>query len=277
MPPFDIAFLHASAHGVIAAVHLPETPAGTLPDPVAESVLATLPAAEAEFARTLRAYRQVSFVGGRIALRHACAQLGYQVPPILPDDRSRPVLPAALAGSISHKRDLAVGMASQAAFGTLGVDLEDYAPARPGIAEHVLRDRELAEIAELPDHRRWIALLVRFSIKESVYKALDPYVRRYVGFHEAIVHPDLQGAARVELVLAGGEGPFAVDARYEWLYGRLLTSVRIRPVEPPRVGPPRVVPPQDASRGVTRETASTLATPDPAQYHPAGRREPQET
>ena len=39
-------------------------------------------------------------------------------------------------------------------------------------------------------------------------------------------------AAVVELALAQGEGPFDVDARYEWLRGRILTSVRIRPRGP---------------------------------------------
>lgn len=227
MTPFDVAFHHASAHGVLAAVHIPDAP-----DPVPAAVLASLPGPEAEFAKTLGGFRQVSFVGGRIALRAACTQLGHQVPPILPDERGRPVLPGALAGSISHKRDLAVGMVSSSTHGTLGIDLEDYAPARLGIASHVLCDAEHQAIADLPENRRWIALLVRFSIKESVYKALDPYVQRYVAFKEAHVEPDLEGAARVELALAGGEGPFAVDARYEWLRGRLLTSVRIR--RPPR-------------------------------------------
>lgn len=225
---FDLAFHHATQHGVLAAVHIPDSP-----DPVPDDVLARLPPAEAVHARSLRAYRQVSFVGGRLALRQACAQLGHQVPPILPDARNRPQLPVSLAGSISHKKDLAIGMVSPASLGTLGVDLEDYQPQRLGIASQVLSPRELAEIAELPDNRRWIALLVRFSIKESIYKALDPYVHRYVGFHEAEVEPDLQGGARVRLQLANGEGPFGVDARYEWLHGRLLTSVRIRPLNSP--------------------------------------------
>ena len=158
-----MAFHHASAHGVITAIHIPDAP-----DPVPETVLAHLPAPEAEYARTLRAYRQVSFVGGRLALRHACLQLGHQVPPILPDGRGRPRIPPGLSGSISHKRDLAVGMASLSTHGTVGVDLEDYAPARPGIASQVLCGPELAAIAELPYNRRWIALLVRFSIKESI-------------------------------------------------------------------------------------------------------------
>jgi enterobactin synthetase component D len=180
--PFDVAFHHASAHGVMTAIHIPDSP-----DPVPESVLSTLPPAEAAFARTLRAYKQVSFVGGRIALRTAATQLGHQVGPILPDDGGGPTLPAGLA-------------------------LE-----------------ERTAISELPENRRWIALLVRFSIKESIYKALYPYVRRYVGFHEALVEPDVQGSAKVELRLAKGEGPFRVEARYEWLHGKLLTSARIKP------------------------------------------------
>jgi phosphopantetheine--protein transferase-like protein len=132
-------------------------------------------------------------------------------------------------GSISHKRNMAVGMVARDGLGTLGVDLEDYAPARLRIIEHVLTEAECAELAPLPEDRRWIALLMRFSIKESIYKALDPYVGRYVGFHEAEVRPDLHGDAEVTLNLKNDEGPFEVRARYEWLWGRLLTSVRIRP------------------------------------------------
>jgi 4'-phosphopantetheinyl transferase EntD len=119
-------------------------------------------------------------------------------------------------------------MVARAAHGSLGVDLEDYAPARLGIADKILVPEELDVLASLPEERRWIALILRFSIKEAVYKALDPYVRRYVDFHEAIVHPDLHGQAEVRLALAKGDGPFDVEARYEWLHGRIVSSVRIR-------------------------------------------------
>lgn len=223
MRPYDIAFHHATPHGVLAAVHLPDSS-----DPVPEPVLATLPAEEAAFARTLKAYRQVSFVGGRVALRRACAQLSADPPPILPDDHGTPRLPEHLAGSITHKRTLAIGMVGQSHNGTLGVDLEEYEPARPRIARSILTEAEHQAIDGLPEHRRWISMLTRFSLKESIYKALNPYVRRYVGFHEAEVEPELGGGAKVRLQLEHGEGPFEVDARFEWLRGKLLTSVRIR-------------------------------------------------
>lgn len=223
MSDFSVAFHHATPHGVVSAIHIPDAP-----DPVPDGVLTRLPEAEAELARTLRGYRQVQFVGGRLALRLACEQLGVRPPPLLSDDRGAPRLPPGVAGSISHKGGLALAMAARATQGTLGVDLEDYGPPRPQIAPRVLTPDELAAVDALPPDRRWFGILLRFSVKESIYKALDPYVRRYVGFHEARVTPDLHGRAAIELLLANGEGPFEVDGRYEWLRGRVMTSVRIR-------------------------------------------------
>jgi len=118
-------------------------------------------------------------------------------------------------------------MAARDDHGTLGVDLEEYGPPRPGIAARVLTPDEREAVDALPPERQWIAVLLRFSIKEAIYKALNPYLRRYVGFHEAAVKPDVRGHADVTLRLAEGEGPFRVSARYEWLHGRILTSVRI--------------------------------------------------
>jgi enterobactin synthetase component D len=188
--------------------------------------------AEAELALSHKGYRQGQFVGGRLALRRACEQLGEQPPAIVSTARGAPTVGERLVGSISHKRTLAIGLAARSGQGSLGVDLEDYGPPRLGIAGHVLREAELEHLHQLPEARRWIALLLRFSVKEAVYKALDPYVQRYVAYHEAEVTPDLEGGAKVTLHLAHGEGPFDVDARYAWLHGRLITSVRIQPVLP---------------------------------------------
>ncbi len=225
LTPFTVAFHHAAPHGALTAVHLADSP-----DAVPEAVLAALPDEEAELARSLRGYRQGQFVAGRLALRRACEQLGSRPPPLLSTDRGAPAMPPGLSGSVSHKRTLAIAMVASDRAGTLGCDLEDYGPPRLGIASHILTPVEMEALAGLADAERWIGVLLRFSIKESIYKALDPYVRRYVGFHEAIVTPDHERCAHVELALAGKEGPFQVDARYDWLAGRLVTSVRIRPI-----------------------------------------------
>lgn len=232
MTPFSLAFHHATPHGILAAVHLPDSP-----DPVPEAALSGLHPVEAEHAVGLRGYRQAEFVGGRLALHAALTQLGAHpgahpgaAPgPILPDERGAPAMPAGLAGSVSHKRTLAVALVARRGLGSIGVDLEDIGPERAGIEARVLTEAEIARIADLPPERRWIEVLIRFSLKEAIYKALDPYVRRYVGFQEAEVHPHVDGHALVALNLAQGEGPFTVDARFEWLRGRLCSSVRILP------------------------------------------------
>ncbi|MCB9662530.1 MAG: 4'-phosphopantetheinyl transferase superfamily protein [Alphaproteobacteria bacterium] len=221
---YEVAFHRALPHGVVSGVVLPATA-----EPVSDAVLERLHPDEAAHARTLAGFRQTSFVGGRLALRAARRQVGAPLGPVLPDPRGTPTLEGDWVVSVSHKTTLAVGMAARAADGTLGVDLEDRLPERLRIADRVLRPAELAALADLPPHRAWQALLLRFSLKESIYKALDPYVRRYVGFHEAEVDVGTDGRAGVFLHLAQGEGPFAVDARYTWLPGRVLTSVRIRP------------------------------------------------
>lgn len=224
MKPFTLAWHHANPHGVLSAVHLPDSP-----DPVPDGVLGALPQEERAHALTLGGYRQVHFVGGRLALRAARRQLGAPLGAVLPDERGTPVAPEGWSVSVSHKKPLAIAMVARDVDGTLGVDLEEPLPARPNIAERVLRPAELEEVADLDPARRWNAILLRFSMKEAIYKALDPYVRRYVGFKEAEVTPDLSGRASVRLDLEGGEGPFAVDARYDWLHGFLVTSVRIKP------------------------------------------------
>lgn len=224
---FQLAFHHALEHGVVSGIVLPDSP-----DPVPEAVIARLHPKEREHALTLKAYRQVSFVGGRLSARAAANQLGVMLGATLPDERGTPVWPSGLTGSISHKRTLAVALMARDRGHRLGVDLEVYEPARPSIESRVLTERELADMADLEGDRRWIATVLRFTIKEAIYKAVDPYVRRYVAFHEAEVSPDRRGAAHVELSLANGEGPFRVEARYAWLHGHVLSTVTIAPGEP---------------------------------------------
>ena len=43
-------------------------------------------------------------------------------------------------------------------------------------------------------------MTLRFSAKEAVYKAIDPWLRRYVGFREVEVELDAQGEGRAHAV-----------------------------------------------------------------------------
>ena len=223
MKPFDLAMRDALPHGVLVGFHLPGDS-----EPVADNILARLCPEERAFAVTLRGYRQPEWVGGRLAAHAAARVMGRRLGPLLSDDRGAPTGGGGVAVSISHKRQLAVALAARLESGTIGVDLEDFAPARPQVAAKVLTARELAAVAELDEDRQWTATIIRFSIKEAIYKALAPRLRRYIGFEEAEVEPSTDGTADVRLNLAHGAPPVEIAARYHWLEQGIISTVRAR-------------------------------------------------
>lgn len=227
--PFAPAFRIALPFGLIAGVHLPPTS-----DPVPHPVLARLHPDERAFARSLGGFRQVQFVGGRLALGDLLGELGMRRVAVLPNAHGAPELAEGFVASVSHKQDLAVGLVARGHGVGIGVDLEDTDRNRPGVAARVLRAEELAVVQALQPGRQWVDTVVRFSVKESVYKALHPFLQRYIGFGEVAVWPEPDGADRVEPFLRPGEGPFRFEARHLWLGTRVLSMVRARPAEPAR-------------------------------------------
>ena len=213
----------ALPHGVAAVVALPRG-LPSLPSPE----LKRLHPQERAYASELKGHRQVQWVGGRLALRAALGHLGQEPIPCLSQADGGIELPQELVASVSHKRDLAVGMVGFRSAGTLGVDLETLEPARSHLAPRIPTAEELQAVDGLEPDRRWLAILLRFTIKEAIYKALYPRVQRYIGFDEAqiVIHPN--GLADVRLQLEQAEGPYLADARYHWLHEHVLASVRIR-------------------------------------------------
>jgi enterobactin synthetase component D len=188
-------------------------------------------------ASALSPARRRGWVGGRVAMRRALALLGEAAPPpIFADDRGAPVLPRGIAGSISHKDAVAVALVATEDAARVGVDVELDQPRVRDIAAKVLRPEELAELEGLPAPARATAVLLRFSAKEAVYKALDPYVRRYVGFLEIAVLLAADGTGQVRPHLREGEGPFVFSVRWMKQEGLLLTTARVFPEALPKVG-----------------------------------------
>jgi len=222
-------FQRALPAGVCVAVSLPEeddfaTPAGLHPDEVA-------------FVHASPAAQRRSFFGGRVALRAAMAALGAGAPggaqPILSTPRGAPAMPPGFVGSVSHKRTVAVALCARESRprATIGVDVEDSRPLRTDIASRVLTSEELA-VTPASGPERDASVLLRFSAKEAIYKAVDPWVHRFVGFQEASVACAPDGALTGRLALVKGEGPFAVElhrARVEDEDGLILVAARVRP------------------------------------------------
>ncbi len=203
--------------------------------------LAGLSDEERTFLESLSVARKPTWLAGRIALHEALRDLGLDAGPILSTKRGAPELPESVTGSISHKRTLAVALAARKSGGlSVGVDLEP-APClppspndpgwdnRPDISSRVMTSEELAALAALPEPLRRREVVLCFSIKEALYKALNPLVGRYVSVQEATVLPHLDGSVAVTLALTQNEGPFVAEARWSEIDGHLLTTAALRP------------------------------------------------
>jgi len=172
---------------------------------------------EVAHAARLTAVRRREFVAGRTALR---SLLGEPVA-ILADDRGAPTLPAGWVGSISHKGDRAAALIAPAGDGYVGLDIEVAGPPRQPIEKRILTARELQHVRDGRDVTR------SFAIKEAIYKAIDPIVRRYVGFTEVELEVSDDGTCSVH-VLDVARLPVVVEAWWQERDGLWLATARGR-------------------------------------------------
>jgi enterobactin synthetase component D len=244
MTPFEPLFRLDLPHGRCVGVALPDdaAPDGAVPP----AVLAALPEGERRHVEGLPPLRRASWVGGRIALRAALADLSFDAGPILATARGAPSLLPGARGSISHKEDLAVGLAARVTLPSdrgaggardwhLGIDIERVGPNRADISGYVLRPEERARLPPPGDPRRDEELRFAFSAKEAIYKALDPFLGRYVSFQEVAVERRPDGTAAVALYLRPDTGadaapvpaPFEVQVGWLLREGFILTTARV--------------------------------------------------
>jgi 4'-phosphopantetheinyl transferase EntD len=174
---------------------------------------------EQEHAAKLLPTRRREFMAGRTALRTV---LGIDAP-ILPDDRGAPILPAGWVGSISHKGSRAAAIAAAADHGFVGIDIELAAPARGAIERRILTPREQSIVGVGTKD-----VTLRFAIKEAIYKAIDPIVRRYVGFTEVELDVHADGTCEVH-VIDRARLPVAVEAWWRERDGLWLATARAKP------------------------------------------------
>lgn len=211
-------------NAVVVVVDVPDHRSVTFTADLAAR-LSLLPAAEQALCSSWAPRRQATFAAGRAALREALVQAGLvgsvdDVGPVGRDDRGAPVLPPlphTVRVSLTHKDTIAaalVDVGDVPVATTMGLDLElDDGRDRKStdkLAAQVLLPDELAALHDDDDRRRR-QLFERFSLKEALYKGLDPFVRRYVGFLDVGVVVDEQRATfslpdseRSQLVATGG-------------------------------------------------------------------------
>ncbi len=144
------------------------------------------------------AKRKNEYFATRHLARQALEELAIPKSAILNNDDRSPRWPSGIVGSLSHTDSWCAVALTRPSCGirSLGIDLERLGSVSPEIAQRILSERELrlsnTEEASL-----------RFSAKEAFYKAVYPFVRRYVGFSE--VEIEIAANARTFEVLVVAE------------------------------------------------------------------------
>lgn len=71
-------------------------------------------------------------------------------------------------------------------------------------------------------------VLLRFSIKESLYKAMHPLLCQYVGFHEVQVQPSSDGSVNTTFYFPGADQLTGITCHWRRVGGFFLSSASLR-------------------------------------------------
>ena len=146
------------------------------------------------------------------------AALGLQPSPILSREDRAPIWPTGVVGSISHCQAYCCAVVGRAdGRAAVGLDAELLQPLELDLQQQILVEEERRGLERLRDGIPWACVV--FSIKEAIYKAWHPLMRRWLGFHDAFVQVD-PPTSRFEADLIGDgipaslrrmEGRFVID------------------------------------------------------------------
>jgi len=177
--------------------------------------------------------RQAEFLAGRLCAREALRGL----------TGTAFVPPAGIVGSITHGAGWAgVVVGSSQQWSGLGLDIERIlAPERADrLAAEILTPRELERYSPLNENERAELVTRTFSLKESLFKALYPLVKRRFYFQDAeVLDATRQGVARLHLLIdlsANWRSGIELGGQFTTFEGYLLSLISI-PAQPGEIDP----------------------------------------
>ena len=134
--------------------------------------------------------RQQAFAQGRDCARDSLRAIGLPPTAIPVGEQRAPLWPAGITGAIAHCQEIAVAAAARCeVVAGLGIDIEEAGPLESGVIDLICTPAERVHLERNAhsDHAR-----LYFAIKESIYKCVWPFVRRFIDFQEVEVELDLE-------------------------------------------------------------------------------------
>jgi enterobactin synthetase component D len=136
--------------------------------------------------------RKREFIAGRRCAREAIGALTPELArvPVLIGPGRDPLWPEGLVGSLSHSHGIAIAAVARAAdYCAIGIDSERLMPQSTAtdIAAQIASATELEALARTMSVSPRRILTLVFSAKETLFKCLNPLVRRFFDFRDARV------------------------------------------------------------------------------------------
>lgn len=127
--------------------------------------------------------RQRQYTAGRLLARKLLAGKGMNDFALISDEQRVPRWPEEWLGCITHTDQwCAVSLARRSQWRGLGIDVEPATELSTSLWDSIARADELAWVAQQPESQRGLLCKGLFSAKESIYKALYPEMRVFLGF-----------------------------------------------------------------------------------------------
>ncbi|MCU6359842.1 enterobactin synthase subunit EntD [Enterobacter quasiroggenkampii] len=148
--------------------------------------------------------RKAEHLAGRIAAAHALPD--HTVPGIGPS--GEPLWPEGVSGSITHSGTQAMAVAVRHPDALVGIDCEAILPDREAreIQDGIIDAQEAMSLTR-SGYPFALALTLAFSAKESLFKALYPRVKIYMGFDCARVTEVTEKTITLAVSRPAGEYP----------------------------------------------------------------------
>ncbi|EKT62219.1 enterobactin synthase subunit EntD [Providencia burhodogranariea] len=142
--------------------------------------------------------RQAEHLAGRIAASYAIKQLTGCIEVLKMGDQNEPIWPSGIRGSISHDNNLALSIALNNRDALVGIDIETILNefGAKQIWQEVITLDEQKQFGDLPFS---LGVILAFSAKESLYKALHCHVNRFFDFFSAEVIQITQNTLTLKL------------------------------------------------------------------------------
>ncbi|WP_235428291.1 MULTISPECIES: 4'-phosphopantetheinyl transferase family protein [Xenorhabdus] len=131
--------------------------------------------------------RRAEYLAARYCTQQVLNRLGYSGFQVTNAQDRSPIWPDNICGSISHSASCAIALAASCnQYRIMGVDIEQEIKSDTikSVSSSIITDNEVKLLTECPFPFAQ-AFTLAFSIKESLFKALYPHVKRFFDFHAA--------------------------------------------------------------------------------------------